>query len=245
MTLGAQASSSLELAAAPNPSIFGAPVTLAASVTPVGATGKITFYADGALLGISAISDGHANLIATSLSSGVHTLLAHYGGDRTFSASTSPKMSQTVAANPAKGFQRAANFAGADTPTSIAIGDFNGDGKSDLVIGAQTQVSVCKGEGDGTFNCSTAYQNILGFVSAAVGDFNGDGKLDVALAVQTASLEILLGNGDGTLQPPSASYPIPYQPSAVAVSDFDGDGKADIIVVNSQDNSVSVFLGRG
>ena len=61
----------------------------------------------------------------------------------------------------------------------ILVGDFNGDGKLDLVTGnaAGTAVVMLPGNGDGTF-ASGVMTSIAG-PPAAVGDFNGDGKPDV------------------------------------------------------------------
>jgi hypothetical protein len=71
------------------------------------------------------------------------------------------------------------------------------------------------------------------------GDFNHDGKLDVAVIGDY--LSILLGNGDGTFQPP-VNYTALGQ--AIAVGDFNGDGNIDLVIGN-ENNSVSVFLGNG
>ena len=71
------------------------------------------------------------------------------------------------------------------TPGSVAVGDFNGDGKLDLVVGGVESdnvsvVSVLLGNGDGTFQAAVNYGAGAGQTSVAVGDFNGDGRLDLA-----------------------------------------------------------------
>jgi hypothetical protein len=73
----------------------------------------------------------------------------------------------------------------------------------------------------------------------AAGDFNHDGKLDVAIIGDY--LSVLLGNGDGTFQPP-VNYTALGQ--TIAVADFNGDGNLDLVIGN-ENNSVSVFLGKG
>src|ERR1022692_4213777 len=73
------------------------------------------------------------------------------------------------------------------TPGSVAVGDFNGDGKLDLVVaGVESDgvsvVSVLLGNGDGTFQAAVNY-GAGAQTSVAVGDFNGDGRLDLAFPV--------------------------------------------------------------
>ncbi len=91
---------------------------------------------------------------------------------------------------------------------AVATGDFNGDGKLDVVVAnaSSNNVSVLLGNGDGTFQAPVDYPTGSQPSSVAVGDFNGDGKLDLAVANQNCpsfpcgagSVSILLGNGDGT-----------------------------------------------
>ncbi len=81
-------------------------------------------------------------------------------------------------------------------PISVAVGDFNGDGKPDLAIANDfgNTVSVLLGNGNGTFASKTGYGTGDGPVSLAIGDFNGDGKPDLAVANEgSATVSVLLG----------------------------------------------------
>src|SRR4029077_1762672 len=102
--------------------------------------------------------------------------------------------------------------------TSVAVGDFNGDGKLDLVVvnNLSASVSVLLGKGDGTFQAAVNYGVGLGIISVAVGDFNGDGKLDLVVGgvvATNSNISVLLGNGDGTFQTPANNI-IGIRPSA-------------------------------
>jgi hypothetical protein len=146
------------------------------------------------------------------------------------------------------------------SPTSVAVADFNGDGTPDLVVASygSSQVSVLLGNGNGTFqpavNCwSYATSKDIQPYAVAVGDFNGDGKADLVVTnysnigfpfLEGTTVSVLLGNGDGTFQPPvefaAGSGPLP-----VAVADMNGDGYLDLVVGNNFSNNVSILLGNG
>jgi hypothetical protein len=140
---------------------------------------------------------------------------------------------------PAKGF-----FGGI---SGIAVGDFNGDGVADLLVGSEDchTVTVLLGKGDGTFTVGqTLPVGGFGFfISTAVADFNGDGKLDIAVASVGSNVTILLGNGDGTFT--AAANPFQFGGS-LAVADFNGDGKPDLAVATDNGTKlVKVLLGNG
>jgi hypothetical protein len=142
---------------------------------------------------------------------------------------------------------------------NIEIGDFNGDGRPDLVVSnqcvsdsdcSQGTVAVLLGNGDGTYQSAVASPTGAILSSLAVGDFNRDGKLDVAVdnecpdtGCTTGSINVLLGNGDGSFQAPAA-YAAGGTAFSVESGDLNGDGKLDLVMANGVD-SAGVFLGNG
>jgi FG-GAP-like repeat len=137
--------------------------------------------------------------------------------------------------------------------TVLALADFTGDGKPDLLLLAQTTfLYVAPGNGDGTFGKPVATNAGTGLWQVQAIDVNGDGKLDiVALAVGVSNGQVLvyLGNGDGTFQS-GVTYTVfaNNSISQLIVGDFNGDGKVDIAAAGYTANAngpVGVMLGHG
>ena len=97
-------------------------------------------------------------------------------------------------------FKAPADFGAGTNPRSMAIGDFNGDGKQDLAIANQdsNNVSILLGDGAGGFAAATNFPVPNGPFQVAVGDFNGDGNQDLVTAnALSNTISILLGDGAG------------------------------------------------
>jgi hypothetical protein len=149
------------------------------------------------------------------------------------------------------------NYASQGTASRVISADFNGDGKPDLATETafstgSTPIGVYLGNGDGTFQpeVNTNLSQPAGGIAA--GDFNGDGKADLATVFlncvnnicSPGDAVVLIGNGDGTFQPP-VQYTVGLQPENLVVGDFNGDGKPDLAVSNYGASTVSILLGNG
>jgi FG-GAP-like repeat/Protein of unknown function (DUF1573) len=128
----------------------------------------------------------------------------------------------------------------------VAVGDFNNDGKMDIVVIENPYISVLLGNGDGTFQPPSDNDSFVGAQWLAVADFNNDHNPDVLVTGSfgaTYSIGVLLGNGNGTLQD-SITQDIEYVPATVAAGDLNGDGNMDAVL--SYDLAgVAVLLGNG
>ncbi len=133
------------------------------------------------------------------------------------------------------------------TPQSVAVGDFNGDGKQDLIVANSGSDSVTRytGTGAGTFSASVNYSVGTWPMVVAVGDFNNDGKDDAVTANYTTNnVSVLIGSGSGAFAA-AVNYAVGTAPYAVGVGDFNGDGKLDIAAANGNSANISVLLGTG
>ena len=133
-------------------------------------------------------------------------------------------------------------------PYDIALGDFDNDGKPDIVVSEQAgldMVEVLLGNGDGTFSTAVPYSAGHNTFYCTVGDFNGDGNLDIAVSNHSDNtISIFLGNGDGTFRSQLVSA-AGLTPAEMAVGDFNKDGKLDIVVMNDEETTFSILHGNG
>jgi len=139
--------------------------------------------------------------------------------------------------------------------TWLAYGDFNNDGKLDLVSadGGGPAFSVMLGNGDGTFQTGKVIYLPTGSAAAeyvAVGDVNHDGNQDVLVrtAAAPSMVYVYLGNGKGGFSL-AGSYvtgnSVYGNNHGFTLADLRGDGKLDIVATNRDDNTISVLLGNG
>ena len=137
-------------------------------------------------------------------------------------------------------------------PNDVAVGDWNKDGKPDVVTCNEGEtVTVLLGDGRGGFKPAPGSPVKAAAHQIAAGDVNKDGNPDLALAHHDSSgVAILLGAGDGRFAPAPGPPFAAHQGTkahnhGLSLSDLNGDGNLDLTTSNQDDNSVSVLLGDG
>jgi hypothetical protein len=125
-------------------------------------------------------------------------------------------------------------FASGASPSSVAIDDFDIDGKPDLAIAnlRANDVAILHGDGTGKFGAPLFPTGGTRPTWSATGDFNSDGKPDLAVVDhQSKNISILINNGSGGFNPPTL---IAQQiaGNVIAAEDFNLDGKIDLVTGN-------------
>jgi len=136
-------------------------------------------------------------------------------------------------------------FAGPTNGQAIDKGDFDNDGKLDVIIANFTigsnKLNFIKGDGDGTFQPPVVFEGGTRPIAVKAYDFNLDGNLDIAIAnFNPANVSIVFGNGNGTFQAP-VTYAPNSSPNDIDLGDYNQDGAIDIVV--STNNGAQILIG--
>ncbi len=141
------------------------------------------------------------------------------------------------------GFRTHVDYSTAREPEVVLTSDVNRDGKTDVITGNINSISVLLNSGSG-FSSHVDTPLAADLLAMGLGDFNRDGNVDVVVVDQTSTVNVLLGNGDGTFTAGQAFYG-GKQAEAIAVGDVNSDGKLDLAVGHTQGSSVTIWQGNG
>ncbi len=153
-------------------------------------------------------------------------------------------------------FQSAVDYATGTDPTTVVTSDFNADGKLDLAVldGSGATVSILMGNGDGTFKPHVEYSAALSGTSLAFGDYNIDGIPDIAVldtqctsgsCATSGTVNILIGNGDGTFQT-QLEFAAEASPTQLVTTSMPPNGSAptgiaQIAVISNSQSTLSLL----
>ncbi|HET9087826.1 MAG TPA: FG-GAP-like repeat-containing protein [Acidobacteriaceae bacterium] len=194
------------------------------------------FTVTGQLTGIVTADlnrDGHLDLaVSDALNNQVHVLLGDGTGN----------------------FMETGAYAVGTSPSGIVAADFNNDGNIDLATSnaGSNNVSILAGSPTATFTLASIQTAGTNPIGISVTDVNSDGRPDLIvydaasstnLGAQNA-VAVLLGNGNGSLQPPQFTSLNAVPGTLAAVADFNRDGKPDLAITEQNSNQVTLLLNN-
>jgi FG-GAP-like repeat/Thrombospondin type 3 repeat len=145
----------------------------------------------------------------------------------------------------------------AEVGTQVVVGDWNGDGRDDLAVSIDDQVSgtagfsnddviVLLGHGDATYDSMQVYDTGQTVSAVAAADWNGDGRVDLIAVDQSPPTRLLFypGTGGGAFGAPSP-HALAAPVRDLVTADFNVDGRPDLAYTWNSSSVLTVQLGAG
>lgn len=142
-------------------------------------------------------------------------------------------------------FQSAVTYAVGDAPSDLVFVDLNGDGMLDVASiedSTSDSISIRFGVGDGSFGARMLVATGSSPAQIRAGDVNGDGIQDLVVSDNSNTIDVFLGNGDGSFQA-RTTYSV-TDGAEFVLADLNNDGALDIISATSA-SSISVLMNNG
>jgi len=156
----------------------------------------------------------------------------------------------SLASPPLPGFLFRPKLPAGFIPTSVATGDFNGDGRMDWVVanGGDNNLWLHLGNGDGTSQLPTIIPLASSPIQVVAASLRGNGILDLIVdEPDSSAVGVLMGDGHGGFGA-ETDFAVPAPPLCLAVQDFNGDGHLDIVAGlegTQQTGSLAFLQGNG
>jgi hypothetical protein len=180
--------------------------------------------------------------------------ILNLGATPTSPGAVSVLLNTTPAGSATLSFSPAQSFAVGVAPRGLSVGDFNGDGRPDLVVSNNLDGTVSvllntmpAGASTPTFAAQQTFATGSAPQRVAVADFNGDGRPDLAVGIGNSAVAVMLNTTPAGAAAASFAAAATFStmtdfPASVAAGDFNGDGRPDIAFLLPNAGEAGVLL---
>jgi hypothetical protein len=131
------------------------------------------------------------------------------------------------------GFSPRVKYPVGGSPETVDVGDVNGDGRDDVVVGRGDAILVLLQNASGTLDAGISYPTTSSY-KIRIGDFNSDGRLDVAGIDWSQSIDVFLQQPNGTLALGASYVGTHAGYDDLEVGDLNHDRRDDLVIMSGQ-----------